>query len=91
MEELINALQSLLSDGEAKLEVSFRIVRKENETAMPKPYDPNGRIDGYREIAKRLGVSVNTVMGMARRKKIQVYKLGRKYCAYESELSNFLQ
>ena len=90
MEELMNALQSLLANGEAKLEVSFRIVQQDTEKRLPRPYDPNGRIDGYREIARRMGVSVNTVMEMARKKKIPVYRLGRKYCAYESDLANLL-
>ena len=84
---------SLLSEnGEANIEVSFRI-KGSNETPVencskPKrPYDPEGRIAGIRGIAKHLGLGIASVQNMIKDGRIPVYRIGkRKMYAYDDEI-----
>lgn len=87
MEDFMQALQSLVGTGEAKIEVSLRLVRETpTETAAARPYDTEGRLDGYRGIAEWLGSSVGFVVSHVRSGEIPVYRIGRKVYAYGDEV-----
>lgn len=90
--DVLELLRELAEGGEARIEVSLRLLREER-TEEPKrdmksrrPYVSDGRIDGYRGIASYLGSSVNFAMKLARTGQIRTYRIGRKIYAYEDEV-----
>ena len=93
---LMSFLNMLTENGEAKIEVSFRIKGAEEESSdsRPKydrPYDPEGRIAGVRGIAKHLGLGVSSVQTMIRNGMIPIYRIGkRKMYAYDDEIMKSL-
>lgn len=89
IKELAEAIRSLILDGEAKIEVSMRLVRDGTDTRTerkPRPYDPEGRLSGYRQIAGWLETSVGFVIGKVKSGAIPVYKDGRHVYAYTDEI-----
>jgi len=89
----IMSFLSLLSEnGEAKIEVSFRIKgsgepSSESVSRPKRPYDPEGRIAGIRGIAKHLGLGIASVQNMIKDGRIPVYRIGkRKMYAYDDEI-----
>lgn len=87
MEDILELVKSLVQDGEAKLEVSLRLVRNDDQPKrMPRPYDTDGRLSGYRGIARRLGTAVGFVQDRVKSGKMPVYREGRKIYAYTDEI-----
>ena len=82
-------LRGLAEDGEAKLEVTVRIVREPKADPVIKPvrpYDTEGRLDGYRGIAEFLHTSVGFVTDRVQDGQIRTYRIGRKVYAYMDEV-----
>ena len=87
MEDILEIVKNLMQGGEAKIEVSLRLVRDDaRPKRMPRPYDTEGRLNGYRGIARWLGVAVGFVQGRVKSGGIPVYREGRKIYAYTDEV-----
>lgn len=87
MEDILELVKSLVQGGEAKLEVSLRLVRNDDQPKrMPRPYDTDGRLSGYRGIARWLGTAVGFVQDRVKSGEIPVYREGRKIYAYTDEI-----
>lgn len=85
--EIIELLKELAEGGEARIEVSLRLMRDEKPSEKNRrPYDREGRLDGYRSIAEWLGSSVNYAMKLAKSGQIRTYSIGRKIYAYRDEV-----
>lgn len=88
IDKITGFLHELAESGEAKIEVSFKLVREEcKEVLRPaRPYDTEKRLDGYRRIADFIGCSVGFVMASVKRGELRTYNIGRKIYAYEDEI-----
>lgn len=92
IDSLMSFLSLLSENGEAKIEVSFRIkgADEDSDKERPKPkrpYDPEGRIAGIRGIAQHLGLGIASVQNMIRDGMIPVYRIGKKKLyAYDDEI-----
>ena len=88
MEKILELLRELAESGEAKIEVSFKLVREERKAELKpsRPYDTDKRLDRYRRMAEFLGTCVGFVRKRAELGDIRTYTIGRKVYAYEDEL-----
>lgn len=68
--------------------IVFRIEQILQKQETPKrPYDPEGRLCGKREIAEFTGLSESTISKMMAAGKLNVYHIGeRKIVAYKDEI-----
>ena len=88
IDKISELLRELAESGEAKIEVSFKLVREERKAELKpsRPYDTDKRLDGYRRMAEFLGTCVGFVRKRAELGEIRTYTIGRKAYAYEDEL-----
>ena len=88
MEKIMEMLNALATNGEAKLELTMRIVREDSAVAQKpaRPYDKELRLSGYRGIAGFLGTSVNYAVKLCRDGSLRTYNIGRKVYAYQDEI-----